>query len=43
MSDLKTELKSVFTDAGLSVTETGTTLEGARETITAKWWLGGRK
>ena len=43
MAELKTELKSVFTNAGLTFSETGTTLEGARETITAKWWLGGRK
>ena len=43
MADLKTELKSVLFNAGLTVTESDGALEGARETITAKWWLGGRK
>lgn len=43
MTDLKTELKSVLASEGLTVTESDGALEGARETITAKWWLGGRK
>ncbi|MFN3655781.1 MAG: hypothetical protein ACK4UO_00835 [Pseudolabrys sp.] len=43
MTDIKAALKSIFAEAGLSVTESGATLEGAREQITAKWWLGGRK
>ncbi|MDI1342851.1 MAG: hypothetical protein PSV22_01955 [Pseudolabrys sp.] len=43
MTDLKAELKSVLANAGLTVTESDGALEGARETITAKWWLGGRK
>ena len=43
MTDMKAELKSVLANAGLTVTESDGALEGARETITAKWWLGGRK
>ena len=43
MAELKTELKSVLIDAGLTVTESDGALEGAREDIAAKWWLGGRK
>lgn len=43
MAELKTELKSVLANEGLTVTESDGALEGARETITAKWWLGGRK
>lgn len=43
MAELKTELKAVLAGAGLTVTESDGALAGARETITAKWWLGGRK
>ena len=43
MTDLKAELKSTLINAGLTVTESDGALEATRETITAKWWLGGRK
>lgn len=43
MAELNTALKSILADAGLTVTESDGTLAGARESITAKWWLGGRK
>lgn len=43
MADMKAELKSILADAGLAVSDSNDTLSGAREQITAKWWLGGRK
>lgn len=43
MNDLKTQLKSALVEAGLTLTESSGALEGARESITSKWWFGGRK
>jgi hypothetical protein len=43
MTDMKAALKSILADAGLTVSESNDTLSGTRESITSKWWLGGRK
>lgn len=43
MTDMQTALKSILANAGLTVTESEGALGGERETITAKWWFGGRK
>lgn len=43
MTDMKTALKSILTAEGLAASDSNDTLSGTRESITAKWWLGGRK
>lgn len=43
MTDMKTALKSILTAESLAVSDSNETLSGTRESITAKWWLGGRK
>jgi hypothetical protein len=43
MTDMKAALKSILADAVLTVSESNDTLSGTRESITSKWWLGGRK
>ena len=41
--DVKAAFTSILADAGLAVSESAGALRGERETITAKWWFGGRK
>ena len=42
-NELREILKSAFAKAGVTISESNGALAGTRESIKAKWWLGGRK